>query len=54
MLRPIGTQVIHKEVQRQLKTYILEQCLQPGDRLPTENEIANRLQVSRTVGREAL
>lgn len=37
-----------------IKTYINENGLKPGDKLPTERDLAERLQVSRTVIREAL
>jgi GntR family transcriptional repressor for pyruvate dehydrogenase complex len=38
----------------QLKTYIVKHGLKPGDRLPTERELAEKLNVSRSVVREAL
>ncbi|MBP1993951.1 FadR/GntR family transcriptional regulator [Paenibacillus eucommiae] len=38
----------------QIKKYITDRQLNPGDQLPTERELAEKLQVSRTVVREAL
>jgi len=54
VLEPIGTQLLHREVRRRIKTYIVENSLSAGDRLPTETEIAEQLGVSRNVVREAL
>jgi DNA-binding FadR family transcriptional regulator len=54
MLEPIGTRILHQEVQRRLRAYILENRLGPGDRLPPEMGIARQLKVSRNVVREAL
>jgi DNA-binding FadR family transcriptional regulator len=41
-------------IKRQIKLYIIDGGLRAGDRLPTEDELAGRLGVSRTVVREAL
>jgi GntR family transcriptional regulator, transcriptional repressor for pyruvate dehydrogenase complex len=41
-------------VTRQLETMILDNHLQPGERLPSERELATELGVSRTVIREAV
>ncbi len=41
-------------IQDRLKSYILQNRLQPGDKLPTEEMLAERLGVSRTAVREAL
>jgi len=54
VLEPIGTHLLHQEVRRRLRAYIIENGLGPGDRLPTETEIAGQLGVSRNVVREAL
>jgi DNA-binding FadR family transcriptional regulator len=44
----------HAEVRRQVRHFILESGLQPGDRLPTEEQIAGAIGVSRTAVREGL
>jgi len=54
MLKPIGTPPLHREIQRRIKAYILENELQVGDRLPTEMELTAQLKVSRNALREAL
>ena len=54
MLEPIKSQRLHREVQIRLRMYIIDNKLEPGDRLPTEKEIASQLGVSRNVVREAL
>ena len=54
MLKPIGTPPLHREIQRRIKAYILENGLSVGDRLPTEMELAAQLKVSRNALREAL
>lgn len=45
---------IYEQVIEHLKTYILDNGLQPGDRLPTETVLAEQLGVSRLSVREAL
>jgi DNA-binding FadR family transcriptional regulator len=45
---------LHQEVRRRVRDYIVHNGLGPGDRLPTETEIAEQLSVSRNVVREAL
>lgn len=45
---------IYEQVIDHLKTYILDNGLQPGDRLPTETVLAEQLGVSRLSVREAL
>jgi len=42
------------QVLSQLRTYIIEQGLKPGDRMPTERQLAMDLKVSRNSVREAL
>ena len=54
MLEPIDSHLLYREVERRLRSYIVEKGLKPGDRLPTESEIAKSLSVSRPVVREAL
>jgi GntR family transcriptional repressor for pyruvate dehydrogenase complex len=39
-------------IENRIKTYILEKGLRPGDKLPTEEQLANALQVGRTAVRE--
>jgi GntR family transcriptional regulator, transcriptional repressor for pyruvate dehydrogenase complex len=53
-LAPIAFQQRHDLIQQRLKEYIVQNCLQPGDRLPTEEVLASQLGVSRTAIREAL
>ncbi len=43
-----------ERVQRELERLILDSRLGPGDRLPSERELANQFGVSRTVVREAV
>jgi len=53
-LAPIAFQQRHGLIQQRLKDYIVQNRLQPGDRLPTEEVLASQLGVSRTAIREAL
>lgn len=53
-LAPIAFQQRHDLIQQRLKEYIVQNRLQPGDRLPTEEVLASQLGVSRTAIREAL
>lgn len=53
-LAPIAFQQRHGLIQQRLKEYIVQNRLQPGDRLPTEELLASQLGVSRTAIREAL
>lgn len=54
MLRSLRSPPLHDAIQRQLKQYILDRDLKPGDRLPTEGQISREIGVSRNVVREAL
>jgi GntR family transcriptional repressor for pyruvate dehydrogenase complex len=54
MLPAIKRQNIYEQVVEYLKGYIIENDLQPGDRLPTEAELAARFRVSRQSVREAV
>lgn len=45
---------LYSWVFRQIRAYILQNNLQPGDLLPTEQSLADRLGVSRNVLREAI
>ncbi len=54
ILTPIKIENRYQVVQKALKQYIVDSGLKPGDRLPTEHEIAQSLGVSRSSLREAL
>ena len=54
MLQSLRVPRLHDAIQQQLKQYILDRSLQPGDRLPTEEQISREIGVSRNVVREAL
>ncbi|WP_286237322.1 FadR/GntR family transcriptional regulator [Neptuniibacter halophilus] len=53
-LEPINRSSLSKQVADQLQEAILEGSLKADDRLPTEDELAKRFQVSRPTIREAL
>lgn len=53
-LTPIKQRRLHQEIAARIQASILDQSLQPGDRLATERELAEQYSVSRTVIREAL
>lgn len=53
-LKPLNTTYRYRAVQDALRQYIIENRLQPGDRLPSENELAAQLNVSRNPIREAI
>jgi len=53
MLKTVGRSKLRDIVAKQLKSYILDADLKPGDRLPTETELANTFGVSRLSLREA-
>ncbi|CEP68510.1 Transcription regulator HTH, GntR [Moorella glycerini] len=53
-LRPIRPKKIYEEIVQQIKDLIGEGNLKPGDRLPSERELSERLAVSRASVREAL
>ncbi|MFO7545184.1 MAG: FadR/GntR family transcriptional regulator [Trueperaceae bacterium] len=54
MLNELQRQQAHEAVQERVKAYILENELKPGDGLPSENQLAASLGVSRSAVREAL
>ena len=54
MLQSLRVPPLHDAIQRQVKQYILDRGLRPGDRLPTEEQISREIGVSRNVVREAL
>jgi len=51
---PIKTKKIYQEIMEQLKGMITRGVLQPGDKLPSERDMADSLEVSRASVREAL
>ncbi|WP_437230946.1 FadR/GntR family transcriptional regulator [Planctomicrobium sp. SH661] len=53
MLKAVGRTKLRDVVANQLKNYIRDSDLKPGDRLPTETELANIFGVSRLSLREA-
>ncbi len=53
-LKPLDTTARYRAVQDALRSYVIDNRLQPGDRLPAETALANRLGVSRNVVREAI
>lgn len=53
-LGPIPRQRLHEAIADRLERMILDGVLKPGAPLPSENELTNELQVSRTVVRDAM
>ncbi|MGH9069225.1 MAG: FadR/GntR family transcriptional regulator, partial [Acidimicrobiales bacterium] len=53
-LRPAQRTRLYEELERQLRLYIRDAGLQPGDRFPTERELARKLAASRTSVRQAI
>ena len=53
-LKPLDTTARYRAVQDALRSYVIDNRMQPGDRLPAETALANRLGVSRNVVREAI
>lgn len=53
-LRPIKSRKIYEEIVEQIKRLMADGNLKPGDRLLSERDLAERLQVSRASVREAL
>ena len=54
LFKTIERKKIYEEVVEQITHLILESHLQQGDQLPSESQLAERFQVSRTVVREAV
>lgn len=54
VFQPIKTKKIYEEIVEQLKAMITKGELEPGDKLPSEREMAESLGVSRASVREAL
>lgn len=53
MFRPVKTKKVYEEIIEQLKNLIIDGKLQPGDKLMSERELSERLNVSRASVREA-
>lgn len=53
-LKPIKTRKIYEEIVDQIRDLVARGDLKPGDRLPSERDLVERLQVSRASIREAL
>jgi GntR family transcriptional repressor for pyruvate dehydrogenase complex len=51
--KPVKRKNLSEEVAARIKSYIIEHSLRPGDRLPTEMELAGLFGVSRVIIREA-
>ena len=49
-----GTDVLPMATAQKVKTMIIQRDMKPGDRLPTETELAERFGVSRSTLREAM
>jgi len=54
ILKPIKTKKIYEQIVEQIGILVAEGQLNPGDRLPSERELAERFQVSRASIREAI
>ncbi|HET8735472.1 MAG TPA: FCD domain-containing protein [Pricia sp.] len=54
VIQPVRKESMVDQVEKNLRSYIKEQGFKPGDNLPTENELASSMNVSRNVVREAL
>ncbi len=53
MFKPIKQKRVYEEIVEQIRRLVAEGALKPGDRLISERELADRLQVSRASIREA-
>lgn len=54
MFRPVQSKKLHKQVFEQIQGLILSGRIKPGERLPSERDLSEMLQVSRNSIREAL
>jgi DNA-binding FadR family transcriptional regulator len=53
-LQPLSNSSLSDQVENRLREYFVENAFEPGDSLPNELEIAERLHVSRKIVRESL
>ena len=53
-MKNLKTPKLYLQVHQEIKNYIVENGLKPGDKLPTEKEMCEHLGVSRNVLREAI
>jgi len=53
MFRPVKTKKVYEEIVEQIKKLIVDGKLQPGDKLLSERELSEKLNVSRASVREA-
>lgn len=53
MFRPVKTKKVYEEIVAQIKRLIVDRKLQPGDKLLSERELSEKLDVSRASVREA-
>lgn len=51
---PLRRDRLHEQVADRIQGLIIDESLRPGDKLPSERDLAERLDVSRTVIREAI
>ena len=54
MLKPVKQDKLYQKIVEQIKNLIMEGDLNPGEKLPPERELAEKLNVSRVAVREAL
>lgn len=54
VLQPLDRKRLYQQVLEQLRTFVTHARLQPGDRLPSERELASQLGVSRSSVKQAL
>lgn len=54
MYKVVRTSRLYEQIVQQIETSVLNGSLKPGDQLPAERELAQRLGVSRTAVREAV
>lgn len=53
-IKPLKKSLLSDQIIEEIKKSILNGKLQPGDKLPSERELANKMEVGRTTIREAL